>query len=99
MIVKLDNRIHFDGYKNKEEANKKKIIHDVFEKDDKYVNSGDLFEFDEDHFPFPFDHKRIDSIMVSMLTSCAIDRGFEHDRVKPKTIKLVFVDSPLSMQH
>jgi hypothetical protein len=31
MIVKLDNRIHFDGYKNKEEANKKKIIHDVFD--------------------------------------------------------------------
>ena len=55
MIAKLDNRIRFDGYKNKEEANKKKIIHGVFEKDDKYVNSGDLFEFDEDHFYYFYD--------------------------------------------
>jgi hypothetical protein len=32
--------------------------------------------------------------MVSMLASSAVDRGFETGRVKPKTIKLVFVSSP-----
>ena len=37
--------------------------------------------------------------MVSMLASSAVDRGFESDWVKPKTIELVFVASPLSMQH
>jgi hypothetical protein len=37
--------------------------------------------------------------MVSVLASSAVDRGFDPDRVKPKTIKLVFVASPLSMQH
>jgi hypothetical protein len=34
-----------------------------------------------------------------MLASCAVDRGFEPGWVKPKTIKLVFVASPLSTQH
>jgi hypothetical protein len=34
-------------------------------------------------------------VMVSMLTSSAVDRGFEHGRVKPKTLKLVFGASPL----
>ena len=33
--------------------------------------------------------------MVSVLASSAVDRG----RIKPKTIKLVFVASPLSTQH
>ena len=37
---------------------------------------------------------RIGGVMVSMLASSAADRGFE-----PKTIKLVFVASPLSTQH
>jgi hypothetical protein len=37
--------------------------------------------------------------MVSVLASSAVDRGFDPDPVKPKTIKLVFVASPLSMQH
>ena len=37
--------------------------------------------------------------MVSVLASSAVDRGFDPDQVKPKTIKLVFVASPLSMQH
>jgi hypothetical protein len=32
--------------------------------------------------------------MVSVLVSSAVDRGF-----KPKTIKLVYVVSPLSIQH
>ena len=38
--------------------------------------------------------KCIDGVMVSVLASSALDRGF-----KPKTIKLVFVASPLSTQH
>ena len=37
--------------------------------------------------------------MVSVLASSAIDRGFEPDQVKPKTMKLVCVASPLSTQH
>jgi hypothetical protein len=37
--------------------------------------------------------------MVSVLTSSAVDRGFEPVRIKPKTIKLVFVASQLSTQH
>jgi hypothetical protein len=39
------------------------------------------------------------SVVVSMLASSAVDRGFKPDLVKPKTIKLVFVFSPLSMEH
>ena len=38
-------------------------------------------------------------VMVSMLVSSAVDRGFEPDRVIQQTTKLVFVTSPLSMQH
>jgi hypothetical protein len=34
--------------------------------------------------------------MIIVLASSAVDRGFEFDRVKPKTIKLVSVASPLS---
>ena len=37
--------------------------------------------------------------MVSVLASSVVDRGFKPDRVKPKTIKLVFVASLLSMQN
>ena len=37
--------------------------------------------------------------MVSVLASGVVDRGLNPGRVKPKTIKLVFVASPLSMQH
>ena len=42
---------------------------------------------------------RIGSVMVSMLTSSVVDRGFEPRSVKPKTIKLVCIASPLSTQH
>jgi len=38
-------------------------------------------------------------VMVSLLTSSAVDRGFEPDQVKPKTMKSVFVASPLNTQH
>ena len=37
--------------------------------------------------------------MVSMLASSAVNYGFEPGQVKPKTIKLVIVASPLSTQH
>ena len=40
---------------------------------------------------------RIGGVMYNALASSAVDRGF--GRVKPKTIKLVFVASPLSTQH
>ena len=42
---------------------------------------------------------RIGDVMVSVLASIAVDRGFKPGRVKPKTIKLVFVASLLSTQH
>ena len=38
-------------------------------------------------------------VIVSVLASGAVDHGLELRSVKPKTIKLVFVASPLSMQH
>jgi hypothetical protein len=43
---------------------------------------------------------RIGGVMDSMLASCAVDRhvGSIPYRVKPKTIKLIFVDFPLSAQ-
>ena len=42
---------------------------------------------------------RIGGVMISVLASSAVDRGFEPRSVKPKTMNLVFVASPLSMQH
>ena len=42
---------------------------------------------------------RIGGVMVGILSLNVIDRGFEPSQVKPKTMKLVFVASPLSMQH
>jgi len=41
----------------------------------------------------------IGGVMVSLLASSAVDRGFERRSGKPTTIKLVFVASPLSTQH
>jgi hypothetical protein len=41
-------------------------------------------------------------VMVSVLVSSAVDRGFEPSvggRIKQKTIHFVFVASPLNMQH
>ena len=38
-------------------------------------------------------------VMVGVLASGAVDRGFEPGRVKPRTIKLVFVASSLRTQH
>ena len=40
----------------------------------------------------------IGGVKVNVLTSSAVDRGFE-PQLKPRTVKLVLVASPLSMQH
>ena len=41
----------------------------------------------------------VDGVIVGVLASSAVGRGFDPRCVKPKTIKLVFVASPLSMHH
>ena len=41
----------------------------------------------------------IGGVMVSALPSSLVDRGFDPDRVKPKTIQMIFVGSPISTQH
>jgi hypothetical protein len=38
-------------------------------------------------------------VIVGVLASSAVDRGFEPRRVKPRAIKLVFVASSLRTQH
>ena len=43
-------------------------------------------------------YNHISGIMVSLLALSVVDRGFEPWLVKPQTIKLVFVASPLSTQ-
>ena len=40
----------------------------------------------------------ISGVMVSTLSSNGVDHGFEPDQIKPKTVKLVFVASPQSLQ-
>jgi hypothetical protein len=42
---------------------------------------------------------RIGGVMVSVLASSVVDRGFEPRSGKTRTIQLVFVASPLSTQH
>jgi hypothetical protein len=46
-----------------------------------------------------YDMNRIGDVMVIVLAVSVIDRWFEPGRVKPKTIKLVYVVSPLSTQY
>ena len=41
----------------------------------------------------------IGDVIVSMLASSAVDRGSSSSWVKPKTMKLVFVASPLSTHY
>jgi hypothetical protein len=43
-----------------------------------------------DYFFIPLSSNCISGAFLSVLASSAIDCGFEPDRVKPKTIKLVF---------
>jgi hypothetical protein len=45
-----------------------------------------------------FQTNRIGGVMVSVLASSAVDRGFEPRSVKSKTIILVFIASSLSTQ-
>ena len=45
-----------------------------------------------------FQTNHIGGVMVSVLASSAVDRGFEPRSVKSKTIILVFIASSLSMQ-
>ena len=41
----------------------------------------------------------IGGVMVSVLASSVVDRGFEPDQVKPNTMKLVFVASSIRTHH
>ena len=43
--------------------------------------------------------ERIGGILVKVLDSNTVDRGFEHGSVRQKTIKLVFVVSPVNTQY
>ena len=47
---------------------------------------------------FRLDINRIRGVMVSVLASSAVDRGFESRSGQTKTIQLVFVGSPLSIK-
>jgi hypothetical protein len=49
--------------------------------------------------PIRMMHLLYGGVMFSVLASSEEDRGSSHGRVKPKTIKLVCVASPLSTQH
>ena len=46
-----------------------------------------------------FQYNRIGGIMVAVLASSAVDHGVETRSRQTKDCKLVFVASPLSMQH
>ncbi|MEM9175825.1 MAG: long-chain-acyl-CoA synthetase [Myxococcota bacterium] len=49
LLMKINATQRFEGYTN-EEASKKKILRDVFEKGDAYFRTGDLLKLDEDGF-------------------------------------------------
>lgn len=42
----------FDGYKGNKELTQKKLLCDVFQKGDRFFNSGDLLVRDEDYFVY-----------------------------------------------
>lgn len=44
----IKDKAPFDGYKNREDASKRKLMHDVFTKGDVFINSGDCFIYDAD---------------------------------------------------
>ncbi|KAI9247630.1 hypothetical protein BY458DRAFT_560336 [Sporodiniella umbellata] len=52
LVVRLDedNPLSFDGYYKNKEATTKKILKNVFKKDDSYFRSGDLLTLDPDGF-------------------------------------------------
>jgi hypothetical protein len=54
------------------------------------------------HILFKLSSKKMNhfcGVMSSMLISSSVDPGFEPWSVKPKTIKFVFVASPLGTRH
>lgn len=55
LILTLSEKTPFEGYKNREDATKRKLIHDVFKKGDVYINSGDLFYHDEYYYYYFYD--------------------------------------------
>lgn len=54
LLVRIDDAdaLTFDGYYKNEQATKKKILNNVFQKGDAYFRSGDLLRLDEDGFFF-----------------------------------------------
>ncbi|KAL4227252.1 hypothetical protein ACF0H5_012698 [Mactra antiquata] len=53
MVVPLiDGKTSFQGYRGKKEDSEKRLLYDVFEKGDKYYNSGDLFRVDKDYYVY-----------------------------------------------
>ncbi|XP_052077882.1 long-chain fatty acid transport protein 5-like [Mytilus californianus] len=55
LIIRFDKRMPTEGYKNKEDANKKRFLYNVFKDGDKYINSGDLLYIDKDYYIFFYD--------------------------------------------
>ena len=51
------------------------------------------------YFVCHMDANLIDGVMISVLTSSAVDRGFESRSGQTKDYKIVFVASLLSMQY
>ncbi|XP_033750756.1 very long-chain acyl-CoA synthetase-like [Pecten maximus] len=52
LVIPLGKDVTFEGYKNQETANKKKLIENVFKQGDVYVNAGDLLYVDKDYFTY-----------------------------------------------
>ncbi|CAG2238210.1 FACVL1 [Mytilus edulis] len=55
LIIRFDKRMPTEGYKNKEEENKKRFLYSVFKDGDKYINSGDLLYIDKDYYVYFYD--------------------------------------------
>ncbi|KAG9352244.1 hypothetical protein JZ751_020657, partial [Albula glossodonta] len=49
-VSKITNLAPFDGYANNPQQTEKKRLWNVFQKDDQYLNSGDLLRIDQDNF-------------------------------------------------
>ncbi|XP_063415991.1 long-chain fatty acid transport protein 6-like [Mytilus trossulus] len=55
LIIRFDKRMPTEGYKNKEEENKRRFLYNVFKDGDKYINSGDLLFIDKDYYVYFYD--------------------------------------------
>ena len=58
-----------------------------------------LIRFLPTHCTCTSNNNSIGGVMDSVLASSVVDRGFDTNQVKPKTIKLACVAFPLSTQH